>query len=65
MKRIKTLELDVNDATLYCQDIVDVKVFPEPEMVEVTIKCVVTKDDYNKMMEEIGHERIGNARRNV
>jgi len=53
MKRIETLELNIDEATLYCQDIVDVKVFPEPEMVEVTIKCVVTKDDYTKMMEEI------------
>lgn len=54
MKRIETMDFLINDTVLlHGKEITDVLDLPEPEMVEVTIKCVVTKDDYNKMMEEI------------
>lgn len=55
MKRIKTLDLILDDKRFHCHDIMDVvEIGKKPEMVEVTIKCTVTKETYEKLIEEIG-----------
>lgn len=54
MKRISTMDLIIDDnKTFHCQDITDVVETKEVDMVEVTIKCTITREAYNKLMEEI------------
>lgn len=57
MKRISTMDLIVDDKRFHCKDIIDIlEIDNMPEMVEVTIKCTITKDDYEKLMEEVNYE---------
>lgn len=57
MKRIEATDLILDGKRFLCQDITDVvEIGKQPEMVEVTIKCTITKTDYDKLMEEIGYE---------
>ncbi|WP_353856810.1 hypothetical protein [Bacillus sp. Bos-x628] len=54
MKLIETMDFLVNDTVLlHCKDITDVLDLPEPEMVEVAIKGTITKEHYEKLIEEI------------
>lgn len=54
MKRIETLDLILDGTRFLCKEITDVvEIGAKPEMVEVTIKCTVSKKDLEKMMEEI------------
>lgn len=58
VKRIEATNLIVDGKRFHCQDIKDVvEIGGKPEMVEVTIKCTVRKDTYEKLMEDVGHER--------
>ncbi len=57
MKRIEQTDLMIDGRRFLCHDITDVtSLGKEPEMVEVTIKCTITKSDYEKLMEEIDYE---------
>lgn len=58
MKRIESTDLILDGTRFLCHDITDaVQVMgKKPEMVEVTIKCTITKSDYEKLLEEINHE---------
>lgn len=53
MKRISGIDLIVDGKRFQCKEFTNVVELPEPEMVEVTIKCTITKEDYNKLMEEV------------
>lgn len=58
MKRIEATDLILDGKRFLCQEVTDVVqvIGKKPEMVEVTIKCTITKTDYDKLMEEIGYE---------
>ncbi|XQD02750.1 hypothetical protein ACNSOF_21400 (plasmid) [Bacillus subtilis] len=54
MKRIAATDLIVNGKRFKCHEIEDANLYShEPEMVEVTIKCTITKEHYEKLIEEI------------
>lgn len=52
MKRIAATDLIVNGKRLKCHEIEEVN-WTEPEIVEVTIKCTIPKEHYEKLIEEI------------
>ncbi|WP_242278616.1 hypothetical protein [Bacillus cereus group sp. BfR-BA-01313] len=55
MKRIEQTDLILDGKRFLCQEVTGVEwLGKKPEMVEVTIKCTITKTDYDKLMEEIG-----------
>ncbi|MDE1381178.1 hypothetical protein PVN23_21465 [Bacillus licheniformis] len=54
MKRIAATDLIVDGKRFKCHEIDDASwSSQEPEMVEVTIKCTITKEHYEKLIEEI------------
>ena len=55
MKRIQQTDLIVNGTRFLCKEVTDAiqVIGAKPEMVEVTIKCTISKKDYEKLMEEI------------
>lgn len=57
MKRIEATNLIIDGKRFHCQNVTDVvEIGGKPEMVEVTIKCTVRKDTYEKLMEEVNYE---------
>lgn len=57
MKRIEQTDLILDGKRFLCQEVTDVvEIGKQPEMVEVTIKCTITKSDYEKLMEEVNYE---------
>ncbi|MDZ4632243.1 hypothetical protein ORN01_25135 [Bacillus cereus] len=56
MKRIEQTDLILDGKRFLCQEVTDVvELGKQPEMVEVTIKCTISKKDYEKLMEEIDY----------